>query len=31
MVSTNPDKFQAVAAMTEFDLMMENGVTPSEK
>lgn len=30
-VSTDPEKVQAVVAMTESDLMMEDGVTPSQK
>ena len=30
-VSTDPDKVKAIAAVTEDDLMMEDGVTPSQK
>lgn len=30
-VSTDPDKVRAVASMTELDLMMDDGVTPSQK
>lgn len=30
-VATDPDKVKAIAAMTECDLMMEDGVTPSQK
>ncbi|KAK7933215.1 hypothetical protein WMY93_004111 [Mugilogobius chulae] len=30
-VSTDPDKIKAITSMTEADLMMEDGVTPSQK
>lgn len=30
-VATDPDKVKAIASLTERDLMMENGVTPSQK
>lgn len=30
-VATDPDKVKTIAAMTEADLMMEDGITPSQK